>query len=301
MSHAKTIIRELETEQHHPRFPDFRVGDTVRVHVRIVEGDKERVQVFEGVVIRRRRGGNRGTFTVRKVSYGVGVERTFPYSSPRVEKVDRHDAGPRTPRPAVLPPRAHRQGRPYPRAHAHGQAVAAPHLRTRPPPGAPTTAKGARAPSSWPPGTSSEQGYRILERNYRCRAVRSTSSPRRTGSSASSRCAAAATTSLGDPLETLIARKRARMIHAARHYLAVRRSRSARCASTWWGSSTRRSYASSWCAARSRLASGRRGPTDAVRVWCRWRRPRRTLVAGRAKLRSTDLGSSCWGWPRRWR
>jgi large subunit ribosomal protein L19 len=71
-----------------PSFPSFRVGDTVRVHVRIVEGDKERLQAFEGVVIRRRRGGNRGTFTVRKVSYGVGVERTFPYTSPRVEKVD---------------------------------------------------------------------------------------------------------------------------------------------------------------------------------------------------------------------
>lgn len=88
MSDAAPIIQELESRIPMPSFPSFRVGDTVRVHVRIVEGDKERLQAFEGVVIRRRRGGNRGTFTVRKVSYGVGVERTFPYTSPRVEKVD---------------------------------------------------------------------------------------------------------------------------------------------------------------------------------------------------------------------
>jgi large subunit ribosomal protein L19 len=61
--------------------------------VRIVEGEKERTQVFEGVCIRRRRGGNRGTFTVRKVSYGVGVERTFPYYAPRVEKVEVQQRG----------------------------------------------------------------------------------------------------------------------------------------------------------------------------------------------------------------
>ena len=88
MSGAKPVIDELEARAKAPEFPDFRVGDTVRVHVRIVEGDKERVQVFEGVTIRRRRGGNRGTFTVRKVSHGVGVERTFPFYAPRVEKVD---------------------------------------------------------------------------------------------------------------------------------------------------------------------------------------------------------------------
>ncbi len=87
MSEVVPIIRELESKAPAPAFPAFRVGDTVRVHVRIVEGDKERVQVFEGVVIRRKRG-SRGTFTVRKISYGVGVERIFPYTSPRVEKVD---------------------------------------------------------------------------------------------------------------------------------------------------------------------------------------------------------------------
>jgi large subunit ribosomal protein L19 len=88
MSNATPIIHELEAQTPMAVFPAFRAGDTVRVHVRIVEGDKERVQVFEGVVIRRRRGGNRSSFTVRKISYGVGVERTFPCASPRVEKVE---------------------------------------------------------------------------------------------------------------------------------------------------------------------------------------------------------------------
>jgi len=68
--------------------PPFRSGDTVRVHVKIREGDKERTQIFEGVVIRRRRGGASGSFTVRKISYGVGVERIFPLHSPSVEKVE---------------------------------------------------------------------------------------------------------------------------------------------------------------------------------------------------------------------
>ncbi|MAC27777.1 MAG: 50S ribosomal protein L19 [Sandaracinus sp.] len=68
--------------------PPFRVGDTVNVHFRIREGDKERIQVFTGVVIRHHRAGLRSTFTVRKISYGVGVERIFPVHSPRVEKID---------------------------------------------------------------------------------------------------------------------------------------------------------------------------------------------------------------------
>ncbi|MBW2731982.1 MAG: 50S ribosomal protein L19 [Deltaproteobacteria bacterium] len=88
MSTPHPIIQELEAQSPARDFPEFRVGDTVRVHVRIVEGQRERVQVFEGVVIRRRRGGNRGSFTVRKVSYSVGVERTFPFFSPRVEKIE---------------------------------------------------------------------------------------------------------------------------------------------------------------------------------------------------------------------
>ena len=68
--------------------PDFRAGDTVRVHIRIIEGNKERVQVFEGVVLRRRKGNMGATFTVRKISHGVGVEKTFPMSSPRMEKIE---------------------------------------------------------------------------------------------------------------------------------------------------------------------------------------------------------------------
>src|SRR5438128_12170554 len=68
--------------------PDFRVGDTVKVHTKISEGDKERIQVFEGVVIRRKRAHAMTTFTVRKVSYGVGVERIFPLYSPRIDKVE---------------------------------------------------------------------------------------------------------------------------------------------------------------------------------------------------------------------
>ena len=78
----------IEREAHRKDLPPFRPGDTVRVHVKIREGDKERTQVFEGVVIRRRRGGSSGSFTVRKVSYGVGVERIFPLDSPTVEKIE---------------------------------------------------------------------------------------------------------------------------------------------------------------------------------------------------------------------
>jgi len=68
--------------------PDFQSGDTVKVHVRVVEGSKERIQVFQGVVIRRQGSGIRETFTVRKVSYGVGVERTFPLNSPTIGKIE---------------------------------------------------------------------------------------------------------------------------------------------------------------------------------------------------------------------
>lgn len=81
-------IDRIEAEQLRTDIPEFRPGDTVRVHVRIVEGDKERIQAFEGVVIRKTRGGNRATFTVRKVSYGIGVERTFPIHSPRIDRVE---------------------------------------------------------------------------------------------------------------------------------------------------------------------------------------------------------------------
>ena len=74
----------IEKEQMKTDIPEFRPGDTVRVSVRIIEGEKERIQDFEGVVIRIRRGNNRSTFTVRKISYGIGVERIFPLHSPRI-------------------------------------------------------------------------------------------------------------------------------------------------------------------------------------------------------------------------
>jgi len=78
----------VEREQLRTDLPDFRVGDTVRVHVKIVEGEKERIQPFEGVVIRKKKGGIRSSFTVRKISYGIGVERVFPTHSPRVDRID---------------------------------------------------------------------------------------------------------------------------------------------------------------------------------------------------------------------
>ena len=82
------IIREIEQEQMKKELPQFKVGDTVRVHGKIVEGAKERIQVFEGVVIKRQNGSVRETFTVRRVSYGVGVEKTWPLHSPRVERIE---------------------------------------------------------------------------------------------------------------------------------------------------------------------------------------------------------------------
>ena len=82
------VIDWLERRTMKVNTPNFRVGDTVRVHVRVAEGEKERLQPFEGVCIRRTSGGNRATFTVRKVSYGVGVERTFLLHSPRVHSVE---------------------------------------------------------------------------------------------------------------------------------------------------------------------------------------------------------------------
>jgi large subunit ribosomal protein L19 len=80
-------LEQLAREQMRADLPDFRPGDTVEVHVRIVEGDKERIQVFKGVIIRKRGGLIGATFTVRKVSYGVGVERIFPFHSPNIDKV----------------------------------------------------------------------------------------------------------------------------------------------------------------------------------------------------------------------
>jgi large subunit ribosomal protein L19 len=81
-------IRLVEAGQLKKDRQGFAPGDTVRVHVRVVEGEKERTQVFEGIVIRKRGEGGRASFTVRRISYGVGVERTFPLHSPRIEKID---------------------------------------------------------------------------------------------------------------------------------------------------------------------------------------------------------------------
>ncbi len=83
----------LAREQMRVDMPEFRAGDTVKVHVRIKEGDKERIQVFEGVVLRRRGSGLGASFTVRKISYGVGVERVFPLHSPIIDKVERVTQG----------------------------------------------------------------------------------------------------------------------------------------------------------------------------------------------------------------
>ncbi len=83
-----TAIADLEQAQIRADIPGFRPGDTLKVHVRVVEGSRTRIQVFQGVVIRRQGGGARETFTVRKISYGVGVERTFPVHSPSIEKIE---------------------------------------------------------------------------------------------------------------------------------------------------------------------------------------------------------------------
>jgi len=87
------VIKQLEREQMRMDMPDFLPGDTVRVHVKIKEGDKERIQVFQGIVISKRKGGISATFTVRKVSYGVGVERIFPYHSPIIDRVEKITRG----------------------------------------------------------------------------------------------------------------------------------------------------------------------------------------------------------------
>jgi len=81
-------IEMLEREQMRVDIPPFRAGDTVRVYSRIKEGDKERIRVFEGVVIRKRKGTTGATFTVRKISYGVGVEKIFPLHSPTIDKIE---------------------------------------------------------------------------------------------------------------------------------------------------------------------------------------------------------------------
>lgn len=82
------IIRAIEAEQIKTDLPNFSVGDTVKVHVRILENEKERIQIFEGTVLKRQNGGIRETFTVRRVAYNIGVERTFPVNSPNIAKIE---------------------------------------------------------------------------------------------------------------------------------------------------------------------------------------------------------------------
>ena len=82
------ILDALDAQSLRTDIPAFRAGDTLKVHVRVIEGSRERVQVFQGVVIRRQNGGIRETFTVRKVSFGVGVERTFPVHSPNISEIE---------------------------------------------------------------------------------------------------------------------------------------------------------------------------------------------------------------------
>jgi len=82
------ILQAIAQEQLRQDVPNFRPGDTLKVYVKVIEGTRERVQLFEGVVIKRRGGGISETFTVRKISYGVGVERTFPLHSPKLEKIE---------------------------------------------------------------------------------------------------------------------------------------------------------------------------------------------------------------------
>ena len=83
-----SIIAKIEQEQVKSNHPDFNVGDTVKIHTRVIEGDKERVQIFQGIVIARKGGGLNSAFTVRKISYGEGVERVFPLHTPRIAKIE---------------------------------------------------------------------------------------------------------------------------------------------------------------------------------------------------------------------
>lgn len=82
------IIKQIEAEQLKSEIPQFNVGDTIRVYAKVVEGSKERIQMFEGVVIKKQNGGVRENFTVRKIASGVGVEKTWPIHSPRIDKIE---------------------------------------------------------------------------------------------------------------------------------------------------------------------------------------------------------------------
>ena len=89
----QALLKKIESEQFRKDDAKFNVGDSVRVHTKVVEGDKERIQIFSGIVIGKRGGGINETFTVRRISYGEGVERIFPFHSPRVDKIEVERAG----------------------------------------------------------------------------------------------------------------------------------------------------------------------------------------------------------------
>jgi len=129
----RKAIGEIERKYLRSDVPEFRAGDTVRVHTKIKEGDKERIQIYEGVVIRHRKGAARAMFTVRKVSYGVGVERIFPVHSPRIEKIEVVNRG--EVRRARLYYLRQLQGKAARIDHEEGPGAAG-----LPTPGAPTTA-----------------------------------------------------------------------------------------------------------------------------------------------------------------
>ncbi|HEX9289019.1 MAG TPA: 50S ribosomal protein L19 [Anaeromyxobacteraceae bacterium] len=131
----RKAISDIEAKYLKAGVPDFRSGDTVRVHTKIKEGDKERIQVFEGVVIRHRRGQSRAMFTVRKVSYGVGVERMFPVHSPRIDKIEVMGHG--EVRRSRLYYLRQLQGKKARLHQEEGERVAAPAAPAAPPPAAP--------------------------------------------------------------------------------------------------------------------------------------------------------------------
>ena len=186
-------LQELEA-QTRTDLPDFRPGDTVRVHVRIVEGDKERVQVFEGVVLQRRRAGASSSFAVRKISYGVGVERVFPLHSPTIAKIELKARGARAPLAAHLSARPVRQGRAHPRARPvrhpgpdGGRGAPPRRKRRRPthedPRGPPSRTLGAGGGSPARPGPrlhrGASRGRRAGARLRRAGAGAALSEPRR--------------------------------------------------------------------------------------------------------------------------
>src|SRR5256885_2007317 len=147
----QALLDKIEAQQFRKDAADFGVGDTVRVHTKVVEGDKERIQIFSGVVIGRRGHGINETFTVRRISYGEGVERVFPLHSPRVEKVEVERQG--KTRRAKLTYLRKRLGKGATLVKEKGGPMAAPAPSAPPPPGVPSPASSPEtAPAAEPAG-----------------------------------------------------------------------------------------------------------------------------------------------------